>query len=98
MDGILPSEFVTDLIIGSFIFFITLFLFLLINKGLKKTVNWSGLGSIDTIFGFLFGAIKGYIYFITIFTVINLAHPYKDGMILLIKVLPLKLYFGVMNL
>ena len=76
-DGILSSEFVTDLIIGSFIFFITLFLFLLINKGLKKTVKWSGMGSIDTLFGFLFGAIKGYIYFITIFTVINLAHPYE---------------------
>ena len=77
VDGILSSEFVTDLIIGSFIFFITLFLFLLINKGLKKTVKWSGMGSIDTLFGFLFGAIKGYIYFITIFTVINLAHPYE---------------------
>ena len=36
VDGILSSEFITDLIIGSFIFFITLFLFLLINKGLKK--------------------------------------------------------------
>ena len=38
-DGILSSEFVTDLIIGCLIFFITLFLFLLINKGLKKTVK-----------------------------------------------------------
>ena len=73
VDGILSSEFVTDLIIGSFIFFFTLFLFLLVNKGLKKTVKWSGMGSIDTLFGFLFGAIKGYVYFITIFTVINLA-------------------------
>ena len=77
VDGILSSEFVTDLIIGSFIFFITLFLILLINKGLKKTVKWSGMGSIDTLFGFLFGAIKGYVYFITIFTVINLIHPYN---------------------
>ena len=77
VDGILSSVFITDLIIGSFIFFITLFLFLLINKGLKKTVKWSGMGSIDTLFGFLFGAIKGYIYFITIFTIIDLTHPYK---------------------
>ena len=77
VDGILSSEFATDVIIGSFIFFITLFLVLLISKGLKKTVNWSGMGSIDKLFGFIFGAIKGYIYFITIFTVINLAHPYE---------------------
>ena len=76
VDGILSSEFITDLIIGSFIFFITLFLVLLINRGLEKTVKWSGMGSIDTLFGFLFGSIKGYIYFTTIFTVINLTHPY----------------------
>ena len=56
---------------------ITVALVLLISKGLKKTINWSGMGSIDKLFGFIFGAIKGYIYFITIFTVINLVHPYE---------------------
>ena len=70
---------------------------MLINKGLKKTVKWSGMGSIDTLFGFLFGGIKGYIYFITLFTVINLTHPYDKWHDLLIKVLPLKLYSGEMN-
>ena len=77
VDGILTSEFVTDLVVGSFIFFITLFLVLLINKGLKNSIKWSGMGSIDALFGFIFGAIKGYIYFISIFTVINLAHSYE---------------------
>ena len=47
-----------------------------IRSTLKKTVKWSGMGSIDTLFGFLFGAVKGYVYFITIFTMINLAHTY----------------------
>ena len=77
VDGFLSSEFVTDLILGTSIFFITLYLVLLINKGLRKTVKWSGLGSIDTLFGCIFGFIRGYFYFIIIFSIVNLAHPYE---------------------
>jgi len=75
LDDIISSELMTDIILGSVIFFITLFIVLLINKGLKKTIKWVGLGSIDTAFGFIFGIIKGYIYFISLFTVINFLHP-----------------------
>ena len=75
LDDIISSELMTDIILGSVIFFITLFIVLLINKGLKKTIKWSGLGSIDTVFGFIFGIVKGYIYFISLFTVINFLHP-----------------------
>jgi len=75
LDDIISSELMTDIILGSVIFFITLFIVLLINKGLKKTIKWAGLGSIDTAFGFIFGIIKGYIYFISLFTVINFLHP-----------------------
>ena len=75
LDDIVPSELMTDIVLGSVIFFITLFIVLLINKGLKKTIKWVGLGSIDTAFGFIFGIVKGYIYFISLFTVINFLHP-----------------------
>ena len=75
LDDIISSELMTDIILGSVIFFITLFIVLLINRGLKKTIKWSGLGSIDTIFGFIFGIVKGYIYFISLFTIINFLHP-----------------------
>jgi len=75
LDDIISSKLMTDIILGSVIFFITLFIVLLINKGLKKTIKWSGLGSIDTAFGLIFGIIKGYIYFISLFTVINFLHP-----------------------
>ncbi|MEK9731883.1 MAG: CvpA family protein [Pelagibacteraceae bacterium] len=76
-DGLISSKFMTDIILGSLIFFISLFLILLIGKGLKKTIKWSGLGTIDTVFGLIFGTIKGYIYFVTLFTIINLIHPYN---------------------
>ena len=73
VNGMISSAFITDIIIGSF----TIYLVLLINKGLKKTGNWSGLGSIDTLFGCIFGIVKGYVYFIAIFAIINFAHPYE---------------------
>ena len=76
-DGLISSKFMTDIILGSLIFFISLFLILLIGKGLKKTIKWSGLGTIDRVFGLIFGTIKGYIYFVTLFTIINLIHPYN---------------------
>ena len=75
VDNIISSKLVTDIILGSFIFLITLFIVLLINKGLNKTIKWAGLGSIDTFFGFIFGMVKGYIYFVSLFTVINFLHP-----------------------
>ena len=75
VDNIISSKLITDIILGSFIFLITLFIVLLINKGLKKTIKWAGLGSIDTFFGFIFGIVKGYIYFVSLFTVINFLHP-----------------------
>ena len=77
LDDIISSKLITDIVLGSVIFFITLFIVLLISKGLKKTIKWAGLGSIDTTFGFIFGILKGYIYFVSIFTVINFLHPYK---------------------
>src|SRR5210317_1919680 len=69
LDGLIESELIADIILGSVIFFLILFTTLLIIKGLKKTIKWSGLGSIDTAFGFLFGIFKGYIYFVSIFSI-----------------------------
>ena len=74
LDDIISSELMIDMILGGVIFFITLFIVLLINKGLKKTIKWSGLGSIDTVFGFIFGSSSIDLithYGIAIFTQMN---------------------------
>ena len=77
LDGLIESELITDIILVSVIFFLILFITLLIIKGLKKTIKWSGLGSIDTAFGFIFGILKGYIYFVSIFSILSFVHPYE---------------------
>ena len=60
-DGILDSEYVLDIILGVILFILIIFLILLANKALSKVITYTGLGSIDKIFGFFFGIAKSYI-------------------------------------
>ena len=56
----------------------TLFITILVGKSLNKTVTWTGVGSIDKIFGFMFGFFKGYIVSICLFTIFNWFYPYQN--------------------
>lgn len=76
-ENIIQSKFAHDILFGSIIFFLTVFIIILISKGIKKTISWTGLGGVDKFFGFIFGFFKGYVYFVSIFTLINFIHPYK---------------------
>ena len=75
-ENIIESEFAHDIVFGGIIFVIILFLIILISKGMKKTMSWSGLGGVDKFFGFIFGFAKGYVYFISIFSFLHFVHPY----------------------
>ena len=55
VDNIVDNEYVLDLILGVGIFVIVIFLVLMINKGISKAVKYTGLGKLDTVFGFFFG-------------------------------------------
>ena len=58
VDDIIDNEYVLDIILGVGIFVVIIFLILLINKALSKAVSYSGIGTIDKVFGFLFGFVK----------------------------------------
>ena len=64
---IIDNEYVLDIILGISIFIIVIFLVLMISKGISKAINYTGLGSLDTIFGFFFGFIRAYIISVCIF-------------------------------
>jgi len=72
--GIIDSEYVLDIILGIGIFIIVVFIILMINKGISKAVKYSGLGKVDTIFGFFFGFLRGYIISVCIFSTINILY------------------------
>ena len=74
-ENIIKSEFTHDIVVGSAIFILSIFIILLIMKGIQKTISWTGFGTLDKTFGFLFGFIKGYIYFVCLFVIVNFVHP-----------------------
>ena len=72
------SEFINNMGLGIAIFILTLFIIILIGKTLSKVVTWTGVGSIDKGFGFLFGFFKGYIVSVCLFSIFNWFYPYQN--------------------
>ena len=71
---IIDNEYVLDISLGIIIFVIVIFIVLLLNKGIGKAVRYTGLGSLDTIFGFFFGFIRSYIIAVCVFSAINIVY------------------------
>ena len=74
----IQSEFINNVGLGITIFIFTLFITIIIGKTLSKAVTWTGVGSIDKVFGFLFGFFKGYIVCICLFSILNWFYPYQN--------------------
>ena len=74
--NIIDNEYVLDVGLGIIIFIIVIFLVLLISKGISKAVSYSGLGSLDTIFGFFFGFVRSYIISVCIFSASHIVYNY----------------------
>ena len=74
--NIIDNEYILDVGLGITIFIIVIFLILLINKGISRAIKYTGLGSLDTIFGFFFGFIRAYIISISIFSGIHIVYNY----------------------
>jgi len=74
LKDIVDNEYVLDVGLGISIFVVVIFLILMINKGISKAVSYSGLGSLDTVFGFFFGFIRAYIISVCLFSVIHIVY------------------------
>ena len=73
---IIDNEYVLDVGLGIAIFIVVIFLILLVNKGISKAIRYTGIGGLDTTFGFFFGFIKAYIISICIFSGIHIVYNY----------------------
>ncbi len=73
---IIDNEYVLDVGLGIAIFVVVIFLVLLINKGIGKAVRYTGIGGLDTSFGFFFGFLKAYIVSVCIFSGIHVVYNY----------------------
>ena len=74
----IQSDFINNVGLGVAIFIFTLFVTIVIGKTLSKAVTWTGVGSIDKIFGLIFGFFKGYIVSVCLFSIFNWFYPYQN--------------------
>ena len=74
--GVIDNEYILDLFLGIIIFVIMIFLVLLINRGISKAVKYTGLGTLDSAFGFFFGFVRSYIISVCLFTAIHIVYNY----------------------
>ena len=74
--NIIDNEYVLDVGLGIIIFTLVIFLVLLVNKGISSAIKYTGLGSLDTIFGFFFGFIRAYVISICLFSGVHIVYNY----------------------
>ena len=74
LKDIIDNEYVLDVGLGVAIFIIVIFLVLMINRGISKAIRYTGIGSLDTVFGFFFGFIRAYIIFVCIFSGVHIVY------------------------
>ena len=73
---IIDNEYVLDIGLGAAIFVVVIFLVLMVNKGLSKAIRYTGIGSLDTVFGFFFGFLRAYVISICIFSGVHIVYNY----------------------
>ena len=76
LKNIIDNEYILDISLGTTIFIIVIFLVLIINKGISKVIRYTGIGSLDTIFGFFFGFIRAYVISVCIFSGFHIVYNY----------------------
>ena len=74
VENIIDYEFVLDISLGICLFIVVIFIIPLINRGISKVVTYTGIGSLDKIFGFFFGFIRGYVISVCIFATIDIIY------------------------
>ena len=75
-ENIIDNEYVLDIGLGIAIFILVIFLVLLVNKGISKAVSYTGIGGLDSTFGFFFGFIRAYIISVCIFSGFHIVYNY----------------------
>ena len=76
LKNIIDNEYVLDVGLGISIFIVVIFFILMVNKGISKAIHYTGIGNLDTVFGFFFGFIRAYIISICIFSGAHIVYNY----------------------
>ena len=80
-EDMIDNEYVLDVALGIAIFVVVIFLVLFVNKGVSKAISYTGIGGLDTTFGFFFGFIRAYIISVIIFSATHIVYNYDKWLI-----------------
>ena len=75
--NIIDSEYILDILLAIIIFVLVIFVILMVNKGISKTVKFVGLGRLDSIFGLFFGFVRSYVICVCLFSAIGIVYNYN---------------------
>tara|TARA_B100000029_G_C17439011_1_gene910758 strand:- start:206 stop:751 length:546 start_codon:yes stop_codon:yes gene_type:complete len=73
----ISNNYISGIGLGVAIYILSLFVLILIGRSLGKLFSYTGLGSVDKIFGFFFGVFKGYVFVVCIFSILNWFYSYE---------------------
>ena len=76
--SIIDNEYILDVALGLAIFILVIFIILVVNKGISKTVKFVGLGRLDSLFGLFFGFVRSYIICVCLFSAIDIVYNYNN--------------------
>ena len=76
LKNIIDNEYILDVTLGITIFIVVIYLVLMINKGISRAIKYTGIGSLDTMFGFFFGFLRAYIISVCVFSAIHVVYNY----------------------
>ena len=69
-------NYISGIGLGIAVYIIALFILILGGKSLGRLFSYTGMGSVDKIFGFFFGIFKGYVFVVCIFSIFNWFYSY----------------------
>ena len=75
--SVIDSEYVLDVTLGVVIFILVIFVILMVNKGIGRAIKYSGLGALDSTFGFFFGFIRSYVICVLIFSGVDIVYNHN---------------------
>ena len=71
------NEYISGVGLGIAVYILTLFVLILLGKSLGRLFSYTGMGSVDKVFGFFFGIFKGYVFVVCIFSILNWFQSYE---------------------
>jgi|TARA_B110000238_G_scaffold12942_1_gene12619 membrane protein required for colicin V production len=75
--NLIDNEYVLDIALGLVIFILVIFIILITNKAISKTIKFVGLGRLDSLFGLFFGFIRSYVICVFLFSAIDIVYNYN---------------------